>query len=225
MLLDIVVPTFNAKTQLPAVLQTLASAGVALGNLVVCDGGSSDGTAALARSLGARVVTASRGRGTQLAAGARESSANWLLFLHADTRLADGWLAAVARFIADPANIARAGYFRFALDDRKPAARRLEQLVAWRCEIFALPYGDQGLLMSREFYQQLGGYRDWPLMEDVDMARRIGRNRLVALPVAAVTSAERFRRRGYLRQSLRNLSLLSLYFLGVPPVTLAKWYS
>ena len=225
MLLDIVVPTFNAKAQLPAVLQTLASAGVGLGNLVVCDGGSSDGTVTLARSLGARVVTATRGRGAQLAAGAQGCSGNWLLFLHADTRLADGWLAAVARFIADPANVARAGYFRFALDDKQAAARRLEQLVAWRCEIFALPYGDQGLLMSREFYQQLGGYRDWPLMEDVDLVRRIGRDRLVALPVAAVTSAERFRRSGYIRQSLRNLLLLSLYFLGVSPVTLAKLYS
>ena len=82
----------------------------------------------------------------------------------------------------------------------------------------------QGLLITREFYQQLGGYRDWPLMEDVDFVRRIGRARLVALPVAAVTSAQRYRRAGYFRQSLSNLALLSLYFLGVPPATLARLY-
>ena len=224
MLLDIVIPTVNAKAQLPGVLRTLATAGVGLGNLIVSDGGSTDGTVALARAVGARVVTGPRGRGAQLAAGAHAAGGSWLLFLHADTCLAEGWLAAVARFIADPANAGRAGYFQFALDDAKPAARRLETLVAWRCKIFALPYGDQGLLIAREFYQQLGGYRDWPLMEDVDFVRRIGRARLVALPVAAVTSAQRYRRAGYFRQSLSNLVLLSLYFLGVPPATLARLY-
>lgn len=224
MLLDIVVPTVNAKAQLPGVLRTLATAGVSLGNLIVCDGGSTDGTVELAQSVGARVVTAPRGRGTQLAVGALAGSGGWLLFLHADTTLAEGWLKTVARFIAEPANASRAGYFRFALDDAAPAARRLESLVALRCELFALPYGDQGLLIARDFYRQLGGFRDWPLMEDVEMVRRIGRARLVALPVAAITSAQRYRRNGYLRQSLRNLGLLSLYFFGVPPATLDKWY-
>lgn len=173
---------------------------------------------------GARLVKSPRGRGAQLEAGAHAAGGDWLLFLHADTRLGDGWRAAVESFAADPANAKRAAYFRFALDDGNPAARRLERMVAWRCRTFALPYGDQGLLIAREFYEELGRYRDWPLMEDVEIVRRIGRERLVALPIAAVTSAQRYRRSGYVAQSLRNLVLLSLFFLRVPPRALARLY-
>lgn len=236
MRLTIVIPTLNANAHLPGALKALAATGAPRtadapaggdaipAEIIVADGGSTDGTAEFAAAGGARLVKAPRGRGAQFEAGAHAANGDWLLFLHADTRLADGWRTAVATFAADPANARRAAYFRFALDDRKPAARRLERMVAWRCRIFALPYGDQGLLIARDFYEELGRYRDWPLMEDVEFVRRIGRNRLVALPVAAVTSAQRYRRSGYLAQSLRNLALLSLFFLRVPPRALARLY-
>jgi rSAM/selenodomain-associated transferase 2 len=241
--LTVVIPTLNANAHLPGALKALVTAGVprtvvppAAGTVVpagvgaipaeiiVADCGSSDGTPELATVGGARLVKAPRGRGAQLEAGAHAASGDWLLFLHADTRLGNGWREAVASFAADPANAKRAAYFTFALDDRKPAARRLEKMVAWRCRAFALPYGDQGLLIAREFYEELGRYRDWPLMEDVEFVRRIGRERLVALPIAAVTSAQRYRRSGYVAQSLRNLVLLSLFFLRVPPRALAWLY-
>lgn len=226
MRLSIIIPTVDAAGSLAGTLAALQSAGAGMGarDIIVADGGSRDGTVAIARSLGARVIAAPRGRGAQLAEGARAANGDWLLFLHADTRLAAGWQQAVVDFAADAANRERAAYFRFALDDDSAAARRLERLVAWRCRAFALPYGDQGLLMGRAFHDRLGGYRDWPLMEDVDLVRRIGRARLVALPVAAITSAARYRRRGYRRQSLRNLLFLSLYFLGLPPKLLARFY-
>lgn len=95
--------------------------------------------------------------------------------------------------------------------------RVLEATVLWRCRVLALPYGDQGLLISRGFYEELGGYRAVPLMEDVDLVRRIGRRRLRALPARAVTSAEKYRRDGYLIRPLRNLLCLGLYSVGVPP--------
>ncbi len=188
---------------------------------IVADGGSTDGTRDLARTLGARVVEAPRGRGPQLAAAAAAATGDWLLFLHADTRLAPGWSEAVRTAMADPA---RAHYFAFALDDPSPQARRLERLVAWRCSVLALPYGDQGLLIARGLYDAVGGYRPLPLMEDVDLVRRLGSRRLAPMPVAAVTSAERWRREGWTRRSARNLACLSLWFLGVPPRVIRRLY-
>jgi rSAM/selenodomain-associated transferase 2 len=220
--LSVVVPTLDAAGALPAALAALG--GVA-DEVIVADGGSADGTPAVAASLGARVVAAPRGRGSQLAAGAREARGDWLLFLHADTALAPGWTAAVAGFVADPANAGRAAYFRFALDDPGPQARRLERLVAWRCRALALPYGDQGLLIARRLYDSVGGYRpDLPLMEDVDLVRRLGRQRLAALDAAAVTSAARWRAQGWWRRSARNLACLALWFAGVPACRIAALY-
>lgn len=224
--LSVIIPVLDAEATLPAALAALAEgrdAGL-LREVLVIDGGSRDATAALARGAGARVIAASRGRGVQLADGGVAAQGDWLLFLHADTRLGRGWSGAVAAFIADPGNERRAAYLRFRLDDATPAARRLEAIVGWRCRRLALPYGDQGLLISRVFYGELGGFRALPLMEDVDLVRRIGRRRLVALAADAITSAERYRRGGYVARPLRNLGCLGLYFLGLPPRLLARLY-
>ncbi|MBY0337657.1 MAG: glycosyltransferase [Acetobacteraceae bacterium] len=172
---------------------------------------------------GAVVVHGPPGRGTQLRAGAAAATGDWLLFLHGDTRLAPGWLEAARAHMAGPWD--RAAYFRFALDDALPQARRLERAVAWRCRWLGLPYGDQGLLISRRLHDQLGGYAPMPLMEDVDLIARIGARRLVALPVAAVTSAARWRRDGWRRRSARNLGILALWFAGVSPRVLAWLYA
>ncbi|MBM3490411.1 MAG: glycosyltransferase [Alphaproteobacteria bacterium] len=220
-MLSIVIPTLNAAATLPGCLAALAGHA---GEVVVVDGGSRDGTGTLAQAAGQRLIEAPRGRGPQLAAGAAAATGDWLLFLHADTRLAPDWPAAVADFMAASGASGRAGYFRFALDDASPAARRLERLVAWRCRHLGLPYGDQGLLLSRALYAELGGYRPLPLMEDVDLVRRIGRRRLFALPVAALTSASRYRRDGFRRRSLRNAACLALYLLGVPAHRVARLY-
>ena len=212
-MLSVVIPTLNAAATLGTTLAAVAAAD----EVVVADGGSSDGTQALATTMGARVIQAPRGRGTQLAAGVDAASGEWLLLLHADTRLASGW-----RKAAVTPN--RAGYFRFALDSDEPRARRLERLVAWRCRALALPYGDQGLLIHRDLLQAVGGVRPLPLMEDVELARRLGRKRLVALETAAVTSADKWQRQGWYRRSLRNLACLALYFAGIPPRLIARLY-
>jgi rSAM/selenodomain-associated transferase 2 len=225
------IPPYNAAAGLPAVLEQLAEAhriGVCAG-LVVTDGGSRDDSAAIARRAGAHLVTGVQGRGAQLAAAAQAAgrlagATDWYLFLHADTVLEPGWAGMVRAFMDKPENARRAGYFRFAVDDCSHRARRLERAVAWRCRMFALPYGDQGLLIRRDFYEALGGFKPFPLFEDVDLVRRIGRARLCALPVRAVTSAEKFRREGYSKRSAKNLVLLARYFLGESPERLAKAY-
>lgn len=215
--LNVVIPALDAAASLPRTLAALDGA-----EIVVVDGGSRDATVAIAQAHGARVISAPRGRGEQLAAGVAATRGEWLLLLHADTVLAPGWGAAARAHMENRAR--RAAYFRFALDSADPRARRLEQWVAWRCRVLALPYGDQGLLVSRVLLDVVGGIRPLPLMEDVDLVRRIGRARLAALRVDAVTSASRWERDGWQRRSLRNLGCLALWFAGVPPRRIARLY-
>jgi rSAM/selenodomain-associated transferase 2 len=218
-----VIPTLDAGGVLGEALTALADARL-VREILVVDGGSRDDTVAIAKAAAAQVITAERGRGSQLAAGAVAACGEWLLFLHADCRLKSGWEEAVAAFLAGTDAGSRAGYFAFALDDTIPAARRLERIVAWRCRAFGLPYGDQGLLISRSLYDAIGGFAALPLMEDIDLVRRLGRHRLALLDATAVSSARRYRSGGYVRRPLRNLLCLSLYFAGVPPRQIARVY-
>ena len=232
MLLTVVIPTLNSATALPATLTALrdeiARAGTVKGlqapelEIVVSDGGSGDGTPTMAAGLGARVVTAAKGRGAQLRAGAMAAGGEWLLFLHADTRLAEGWAARVAGFIANPANLGQAAAFRFCLDNDAPWARRLEALIERRSRWLALPSGHQGLLISRVFYDSLGGYPDLPSMEDIEMIGRIGSERLRVLPIAAVNPAARYKGEGWLKRMMRDAVCVGLWFVGVPATRVAR---
>jgi hypothetical protein len=118
----------------------------------------------------------------------------------------------------------KAAYFRFVLDSADPRARRLERLVAWRCRVLALPYGDQGLLIHRDTLHRAGGMKPLPLMEDVDLIARLGRARLRGLTAGAVTSAAKWERDGWYRRSARNLGCLALWRLGVSPARIAQIY-
>ncbi len=217
-MLSVIIPTLNANDGLGACLAAVKSAG----EIIVVDGGSADDSVAIAGAAGAMIIKTAAGRGIQLGAGAARASGDWLLFVHADTILAAGWDQAVAAHIASQPQAA--GYFGFRLDDRAWQARLIEQAVGVRGAVLRLPYGDQGLLISRAHYNAIGGFRALPLMEDVDLVRRIGRRQLRRLTSDAVTSAARWRRDGWARRTLRNLACLGVYLLGGSPTRIVRLY-
>ena len=220
---SVVIPTLEAAARIGPCLGALTE-GLMRGliaELVLADGGSTDDIAGVADAAGARLVEAPRGRGQQLAAGARAARGAWLLFLHADTVLSPGWAEAAARHMAQAPD--RAAYFRLALDSAHPMARVVAAWANLRARALHLPFGDQGLLVSRTLYDRVGGYPEIPLMEDMALARRLGRA-LVPLDAVALTSAERFARDGWLRRGARNLGTQALWPAGVPPERLARRY-
>ncbi|MBA3576315.1 MAG: TIGR04283 family arsenosugar biosynthesis glycosyltransferase [Sphingomonas sp.] len=216
--LSVVVPTLNAGDDVRRCLEALEG----VGQMVVVDGGSSDETREIAARAGAKVITSDPGRGVQLRNGVAEARGDWLLFLHADTFLGDGWRPAVASHMGSEPH--RAGYFRLRLRSDDPRARLIERGAALRCKALGLPFGDQGLLVSKALYEQVGGYAAIALMEDVDLVRRLGRRCLVPLPADALTSASRWERDGWVRRSLGNVVLGLLYFAGASPDRLARLY-
>ncbi len=229
LMLSVIIPTYNTAASLPRTLAALVPGVVAgvVKEVIIADGGSDDETRKLSEGCGARFLESPKGRGAQLAAGARAARGRWLLFLHADTELSPGWEGEVQRFIETrmmSAEPPQAAYFSFALDDPRFFARIMEAGVRMRCALFALPYGDQGLLIEQQHYERIGGYADLPLMEDVEFVRRIGRKGLAGLPLRATTSAQRYRREGFAGRIARNLSCLALYFLRVPPARIARFY-
>ncbi len=221
--LSVVIPTLESSGILEPLLRSVAPVA---GEVWVVDGQSHDhaATASHARALGARFAKAPRGRGTQIRAGCVLASRTWLLILHADSSLPAEWADTVRAFVTAPEHRHRAAYFRLAFDEDSWPARRTAALANLRSRLLALPYGDQGLLISRTLLDEIGGFRDLPIMEDVDIVRRIGRRRLCFLGAAIRTSAERYRRDGWLGRSLRNGLCLALWFAGTPPERILNVY-
>ncbi|WP_306152822.1 TIGR04283 family arsenosugar biosynthesis glycosyltransferase [Roseovarius sp. MMSF_3281] len=219
--LSIVIPTLNAADTLPLCLGALGE-GLEAGmirEVVFSDGGSQDQTLEIADAAGAVVVRGAPSRGGQLRRGVAVTQGEWVLVLHADSVLPSGWPAVVATQM----QVESPAAFRLRFDARGLAPRLVAGWANLRSRVFHLPYGDQGLLISRQDYEAVGGYPDIPLMEDVTIARRL-RRRLMLLPVAITTSAAKYKRDGWLRRGARNLSILLRYLLGADPAQLAKRY-
>lgn len=221
--LAVIIPTLNEARSLPALLSDLARCHPRP-RIVVVDGGSSDCTLQVARSGGARVVSAPRGRACQMNVGAASVSSPWLLFLHADSRLPEATRTALRRWLEAPPPEA-AAHFSFQLDAEGLWWSILERGQRLRERVTGLAYGDQGLLLSRERWAGMGGIPELPLMEDVEAVRRLRKSGGIGrIPAPVVTSARRYRREGQLRGWLRNATLITLYHLGVPPRALANFY-
>jgi len=223
-LISIIIPVYRDAD---ALARTLAATDLSHAELIVCSTPQDESLAALRRARPDVIwVDAPRGRARQMNAGAAVAHGEWLLFLHADTRLPSVW----AREIEDAAGQADEaggrvgiGCFRFALDSGSPAARLIEMGVRMRVALFALPYGDQALFLRRQLFERLGGYADLPIMEDVDLVRRArAHGRLFRSRLTAVTSARRWERDGWTGRTARHLALILLYFCGVPPARLVR---
>ncbi len=227
-MLSVVIPTRNAQSHLPQLLQQLDGQ---VDAIVVSDGGSRDGTLEVAVAANVKIALGCKGRGWQLACGASwarwgnpdHCPDDWLLFLHADTKLGPGWRDEVSHHIRHfPA---RAGYFRLKFDARGFWPRWIEFWVWLRCAFARLPYGDQGLLVRRDMYEAVGGYPETMLFEDVHIVRALGRRRLRPLAADVMTSAARYENQGYVRRGLGNLLLLARYLSGADPDLLDKHYN
>jgi len=196
-----------------------------IAEVIIVDGGSQDDTLTIAQTAGAKIIKATTpGRGAQLAQGANVAKSNWLLFLHADTQLEETWYHEAKQHIQNAQETSpHAAAFRFALQDKGFSPQILTWLVALRCRLFQLPYGDQGLLINKHTYTQAGGYSNQPLMEDVDLIRRL-KPRPILLKSRAFTCPSRYHKTGYIKRPLRNLTCLAAYYCGVPTNKIKDWY-
>lgn len=220
---SIVIPVLNDTESLARLLPSLP--GRPDVEIIVVNGGAPDTrlSTLIDEHPHGLLLSSPPGRGRQMNVGTLSAGGRWLLFLHADTRLSAGWLDEIRRADTDPS--VAGGSFRLRLDSNAWQARVIERLVRWRVRSLDLAYGDQALFALREAFHAIGRYREWPLMEDVDLIRRLRRvGRLYHSPLPAVTSARRWEREGWWRRSAQNILLLALFFAGASPLWLAKRY-
>ena len=221
--LVVVIPTLDEEETLPFLLEDLDALPVSV-EVVVADGGSRDRTLEAARKRGARTVRTSAGRGRQMNAGARTLASPWILFLHSDSRLPSETRDALLGWLRSPVST-EAAHFTFRLDRDGLWWSLIERSQRIRQRLTGLTYGDQGLLISRTRYEAVGGFPEIPVMEDVEVVRRLRRDGgLDRIGAPLITSARRYEREGAVRACLRNLGLILLYFLSVQPDRLARWY-
>ena len=223
-IVTIVIPVLNDTMALSSLLATLPVDPSV--QVVVVDGGRGDDPAEDAlreRHRGVEWLHSPPGRGVQMNVGAARARGRWLVFLHADTRLGTGWLDVLRCLDGQPSIVG--GSFRFALDSRSYWARWIEHGVRLRVRLFDLAYGDQALFARRRVFEELRGYRDMPLMEDVDFIRRLRRRgRLEHADVPALTSARRWERDGWITRTVENAALILLFLAGWSPAALARRY-
>jgi rSAM/selenodomain-associated transferase 2 len=221
--LSVVIAARDEAEGLPCLLADLATAPSLVREVLVVDGGSSDRTAGLAALAGAEVLRDGRGRGGQLAAGVARSTSPWLLLLHGDVRLPAAWAARIAAAIAGGEDCAWA--FRLRIDAPDPALRLVELAVELRSRWRQLPYGDQGLLLSRRLHDSAGGIAPLPLMEDLDFVQRLRRLAPIrCLGAPMLVHARRWQRLGVWQTALANARLRRAWRRGTPAEELAARY-
>ena len=211
--ISIIIPTINEANNLPLLLSDLSSIQKE-GEIIIVDCGSEDKTIDIANIYGAKVfISKERNRGLQLDIGARNSKGDWLIFLHADTRLTHDWFRKTNSFLKENNNSIY--YFEFKINDKKLIYRLLEILVNFRSKYLKKPYGDQGLIIHREIYLKNDGFRKIPIMEDVDFFRRLNNKKnLKQFNLPIFTSSRKWERTNIFFQALKNWRCRRRWFKG-----------
>ena len=220
--ISIIIPALNEARAIGETLDAAARV-KGLTEVIVVDGGSADETVEVARARGARVVNSTRGRGAQMHAGAQAARGEVLWFLHADTHAPADAAECIARALRDPRAVG--GNFRIRFDGASGAARFLTWLYP-RLRLLGLAYGDSGFFVRRAAYERAGGFRAFPIFEDLDLLRALWRQgRFVQADGCVVTSSRRFEGRSFALTFVRWSLLQGLYWLGVSPHTLTRLYA
>jgi rSAM/selenodomain-associated transferase 2 len=220
--LSIVIPALDEAANLARLLPDLARRFPGA-EVIVVDGGSSDETPGVVRNHGARFLASERGRARQMNAGARAARGEAVLFLHADTILPEGAPAAIAGALQDPA--VAGGRFDVRFSNARWPFRMIAAFMNWRSRVTRIATGDQGIFVRRAAFEALGGYPDLPLMEDVELSRRLKRlGRIACLRLSVTTSARKWERDGILRTIVLMWTLRFLYFCGMDAARLHAWY-
>jgi len=220
-LISVIIPTLNEARAIEATISKLKKHRQT--EIIVVDGGSQDRTVKIARSMGVRVLETAACKATQMNTGAAVAAGDVLLFLHADTRLPENFETCVAAALAQD-NVC-AGAFSLGIDSGAGGLRLIERVANWRSRFFQLPYGDQALFVSRSLFHEIGGYPDYPIMEDFELVRRLKRKgKIVVLPESVRTSARRWENFGIVKTWLLNQIIVIAYYLGISPQRLSEWY-
>ena len=219
--ISIIIPTLNEANVIEDAITRLPQSDAV--EIVVVDGGSSDGTAERARELGARVLSTAPSKSGQMNAGAAKAKGEVLLFLHADTRLPEHFDKRVASALTRKG--VSAGAFTLGIDSEDRGLRFMEWVANWRARLFKMPYGDQALFVNRQLFFEIGGFADYPIMEDFELVRRLKKRSIIAiLPESVKTSPRRWQNFGVFKTWLINQIIIVAYFIGIPPQRLAAWY-
>ncbi|MDZ7959413.1 MAG: TIGR04283 family arsenosugar biosynthesis glycosyltransferase [Aulosira sp. DedQUE10] len=219
--LSIIIPTLNEAGNIKDTLaSTQSSTNI---EVIVVDGGSQDDTVAIAQSFGVKVILSSPGRAVQMNAGAVAASGEILLFLHADTRLPAGFDVMIRTALSQPITVA--GAFKLRIDAPSWGIRLVEWGVNWRSHFLQMPYGDQGIFITKVVFEQIGYFPELPIMEDFELIRnlkRVGKIAIISVPV--ITSARRWLKKGIFKTTLINQIIIMAYLLGVSPERIRSWY-
>lgn len=215
---SVIIPTLNDAQALHALLPQVISAKPH--EIIVADGGSTDAINEVVSRYAVRLIASPRGRAMQMNHGAANASGEFLLFLHADTSPPDGFTSIITRTLTQIG--VAAGAFRFRLHEPIAGRRLIETLTQLRCNVLQNPYGDQGLYVRRSLFQSVGGFPEWPLLEDVEIVHRLRRlGRISISSEVATTSARRWITAGIARTFLRHQIILAGHAMGVPTEKLA----
>ncbi|NJS09740.1 MAG: glycosyltransferase family 2 protein [Microcoleus sp. CSU_2_2] len=219
--ISVIIPALN---EAPTISQVISIAQTATNvEIIVADGGSSDGTPEIAKSLGIRVVFSTTGRATQMNAGAAAATGDILLFLHADTQLPQGFDTCARQALAKAGTVG--GAFELKIDAPLPSLRLVEKGVKCRSHFLQMPYGDQAIFLKTATFEKIGGFPELPVMEDFEFVRRLKKQgHIDIVPLAVITSARRWQQLGVLKTTAINQTIIIAYFLGVSADRLAIWY-